>query len=107
MLLELYYGEQRIPVELRGASGVGKVLLDGREISCDYLKLQNGNYSLIIEGRVYDVFVEVVDEICAVSTRQGVFRLRIADRRRIAAGNRGEVAVPGLQRVVAEMPGKV
>jgi biotin carboxyl carrier protein len=107
MLLEIYYGEKRIPVELKDASGVGKILLDGREVWCDYVKLQDGNYSLIIEGQVYDIFVEVSDDACSVSTRQGVFRLRIADHRRIGAGDRGEVGVSGLQRMVAEMPGKV
>ena len=107
MLLELYYGELRIPVELTGSSGVQKVLLDSREVSFDYLKLQNGNSSLIIDGRVYDIFVEVVDDSCSVSTRQGVFRLRVADRRRLASGDRAEMAISGLQRLVAEMPGKV
>jgi acetyl/propionyl-CoA carboxylase alpha subunit len=107
VLLEIYYGELRIPVELRGASGLGKVLLDGREVSCDYVKLQNGNYSLIIAGRVYDIFVEVSDDGCSVNTQQGIFRLRIADHRRIDARDRGAVGVSGLQRMVAEMPGKV
>ena len=83
------------------------MLLDSREVSCDYLKLRNGNYSLIIDGRVYDTFVEVVDDSCSVSTRQGVFRLRVADRRRLASGDRAEMAISGLQRLVAEMPGKV
>ena len=107
MLFELYYGEVRIPVELTGSSGVRKVLLDGREVSCDFLRLQNGNYSLIIDGRVYDIFVEVTDDSCSVSTRQGVFRLRITDGRRLASGDRPDPSVAGLQRLVAEMPGKV
>jgi biotin carboxyl carrier protein len=107
MLLEIYSGEQRIPVELKDTSGVGKVLLDGREVSCDWVKLHNGNYSLIIDGRVYDIFVEVSDDACSVSTRRETFRLLIADRRRVGAGDRGEVGVSGLQRMVAEMPGRV
>jgi acetyl/propionyl-CoA carboxylase alpha subunit len=107
MLLEIFCGEQRIPVDLKGAFGVGKVLLDGREVLYDYVKLQNGNYSLIIDGRVYDIFVELSDDGCSVSTREGVFRLRITDHRRIGAGGRGEVGVSGLQRMVAEMPGKI
>ena len=101
MELEIRYEDQVIPVEIRGGEGKDTVFVFGKEVSCDWVRLPDGRYSILVDGRVFDMTAELSGEACLVTGNAGTFHLRISDPRGLM------VAPPGLQRLVAEMPGKV
>jgi biotin carboxyl carrier protein len=107
VFLEVSCNEHRIPVELTATGGRRRILLDGREVQCDWVSLPNGQYSIILDGRVFDLSVEVNGETCSVVTRDATYVLRLADRRRSSIGHGVEGGQAGLQRIRADMPGKV
>ncbi len=83
------------------------VRVEGRERGVDWVRAPDGRYSIIIEGRVYDLEAEVEGDTCAVTGRAGTHLLRIRDPRRLDASRNIEEGQAGLQRLLAEMPGKV
>jgi len=107
MILEIDCGKQRMKVEVSGAPGSWKVTVDGREALCDWVSLANGHYSLILDGRVYDFLIEVAGDNCSIIGRGGAHTLRVSDSRRLRPQKELEEGVAGLQRLTAEMPGKV
>ena len=107
MELEIRYEDQVIPVEIRGGEGKDTVFVFGKEVSCDWVRLPDGRYSILVDGRVFDMTAELSGEACLVTGNAGTFHLRISDPRGLMSQSVAEVAPPGLQRLVAEMPGKV
>ncbi len=73
----------------------------------DWVKLPDGGYSILVEGRVYDLTADLSDNSCTVTGRAGVHVLQIRDPRRLDASRTVEQGQAGPQRMVAEMPGKV
>ena len=106
MELEIRYEDQVIPVEIRGGEGKDTVFVFGKEVSCDWVRLPDGRYSILVDGRVFDMTAELSGEACLVTGNAGTFHLRISDPRGPVSQRVAEVAPPGLQRLVAEMPGK-
>jgi acetyl/propionyl-CoA carboxylase alpha subunit len=107
VILEIDCGKQRIKVAVSGAPGSWKVTLDGKETPCDWVSLPNDHYSLILDGRVYDFLIEMAGDSCSIIGRGGSHTLRVADARRLRPQGEVEEGVAGLQRLTAEMPGKV
>jgi len=107
VILEIDCGKQRIKMEVSGAPGAWKVTVDGKQKDCDWVSLPNEHYSLILDGRVYDFLIQVAGDSCSVVDRGGSHALRVADMRRLRPQHEVEEAVAGLQRLTAEMPGKV
>jgi len=94
-------------LEVSGTPGSWKVTVDGKEVPCDWVPLPNGHYSLILDGRVYDFLIELSDDSCSVIGRDTSHALRISDSRRLRTQHEVEEGLAGLQRLTAEMPGKV
>ena len=94
-------------LEVSGTPGSWKVTVDGKEVPCDWVPLPNGHYSLILDGRVYDFLIELSDDSCSVVGRDTSHALRISDSRRLRSQHEVEEGLAGLQRLTAEMPGKV
>jgi acetyl/propionyl-CoA carboxylase alpha subunit len=107
VILEIDCGKQRIKVEVRGAHGSWKVAVDGKAVPCDWVALPNGHASLILDGCVYDFLIEAAGDGCSVIGRGGTHALRVTDARRLRPQREVEEGVAGLQRLTAEMPGKV
>jgi biotin carboxyl carrier protein len=85
------------------------VRLDGREFRLDLLQVDPGLYSLLIDGRSYEIGVLELEEALMVLVDGQPFRVEIQDERRQrlrSAAARGEVAA-GRRVVTAPMPGKV
>ena len=59
MILEVQSENRKMAVEVMEAAGLRRVTVDGQEFPCDCMRLPNGHYSLIIDGRVHDFIVEV------------------------------------------------
>ena len=107
VILQIDHDNHRVTVELAGDAGARKVSLDGAEVLYDWVRLPNGHCSLILEGRVYDFIIEFNNGNCSVTGRDGSLALSIADSRRLMHLREVEEGQSGLQRISAEMPGKV
>ncbi len=107
MILEVESDSHRVRIDVTTAAGMRKVTLDGKEILCDWALLPDGHYSLILGGRVYDFIIDFSSDHCVVVGRDGSQTLRIADPRRLNLGHEVEEGQAGLQRLTADMPGKV
>jgi len=106
MKLEVYHGDDLVEIELPDSNVGQPVLIAGREADVDWVRIRECEYSILIAGRVFDLTVEPAGERAVVHGRDGAAQLRVSDPRRGAAPE-VEGGKPGLQRVVAEMPGKV
>jgi len=107
VILEVFHDAAKLEVEIRGEAGNRSIRLDGKELACDWRALGDGRYSLLLDGRVHDLAVELDDAAAAVLGRDGELTLRLVDPRRPAAGSELEERGQGLRRILAEMPGKV
>lgn len=94
-------------VEVTPAQDKPKVRVEGVEVPCDWMRLPDGHHSLIVKGRVYDFILELSDETGLVVGRDGTQVLHIRDARRPTSGKTMESGQSGLQRIKADMPGKV
>ena len=85
------------------------VRLDDRELQVDLLRVDPALYSLLIDGRSYEIDVLETEEALMVLVDGQPFRVEIQDeqeRRLRAAVGKGD-AKPAKRVVTAPMPGKV
>lgn len=107
MILEISNGTDSIRVEITSNRGNRKIRLGGTEIMCDWIRLADGHYSLILDGSVLDVLVNVETDSCSVTSHAGTYSFRIMDPRRAGARDKIDGGFAGVQRVCADMPGKI
>jgi biotin carboxyl carrier protein len=107
VLLEISCNDRRIALEITVSAGVRKVTLDGVETPCDWVRLPDGHYSLILDGQVHDFIVDFSESVCTVTGREGTHSLHISDARHPAPRNDVQGGQSGLQKLKADMPGKV
>jgi len=105
--VEIDCNGQLMKVEFDDAAPALKAVVNGMEVSFDCARLPSGQYSLIRDGRVFDFMVDLVDDNCAVVGREGAHALKVMDRRRSMQRHEVEGGQSGLQRLTADMPGKV
>jgi len=103
VIVEVNLNDRRVRVEISPAG----VSMDGRQIPCDWTCVGEGQYSLILNGRVFDLSVSFRDGSFAVTGREGSYILTVSDpdtyRAPLGADDPGE----GPLRLRADMPGKV
>ena len=87
-----------------------EVTVDGTSYAVDIEGIgSHGLYSIIIDGRSYDVFIDEGEEDFRVVLWGGLFEVKVQDERtrRLAGLRRGPVAPVGEVLVKAPMPGVV
>ncbi len=107
MKLDISSGSSQFEIEVTGPPGSRRVWVGGREMPCDWVPLADGRYSLILNGRVYDLSLYLDTDTCSVAGRRGSHQFEIIDPRRLSKPRHAEEVRSGLQRISAEMPGKV
>jgi biotin carboxyl carrier protein len=107
LILNISSADQIMTVEIALVGGEKKIRLGEAEIAYDWVRLAEGHYSLIIDGHVFDIMVNLDTDTCVVMSRAGTYSFRIMDQRRSGSETLGHEAQAGLQRVCADMPGKV
>ena len=107
MILQIDHQGKRFTVEVRADGSSRTVQVEGEPISCDWVRLPDGAYSLILDGQVFDLSVDLDTDACIVTDRSGTHQLRISDPRSLSARQQVEEGQTGLQRICADMPGKV
>ncbi len=88
----------------------GEVTVNGTTYAVDIQGVGSDNlYSLIMDGRSYDVFIDERDEDFLVVMWGGIFEVKVEDERtrRLAGLRRGPVAPVGEVLIKAPMPGVV
>jgi len=107
LIVEIGTENEKVAVEITSTGGTRKVRIGDTEVLCDWIRLADGQYSLIIDGRVFDLLINLDTETCEVMSRAADYNFRIVDPRRSGLKQAVEVGHPGLQRICADMPGKV
>ncbi len=105
--LEIISGTEHLEIDVAGSTDKRRIRIGDREVECDWVRLPNGQYSLILDGRVYDLSLELDTDSCSVAGPRGIHQFRISDPRRLGQQPDVEGGAAGLQRICAEMPGKV
>jgi biotin carboxyl carrier protein len=106
MRLRAHVGDDEThEVEVHARSDVYEVTVDGKVHQVDARKLESNFYSLLVEGRSYEISVEGDEENFEV--RHGAFQreVRLVDPLRAAAG--ADLAAGGRAVIQAVMPGRV
>ncbi len=103
MRVEVGLGEHSARVEL-SPTGVS---IDGRRIDCDWIRIGESRYSLILDGRVFDLSVDAADGRVAVAGREGSYLLSVSDWRASSASPEHGRTHDGQLQLHADMPGKV
>jgi len=107
VVLEIDHHGERLTVKVSTENGSSTVQVGDEEIACDWLLLPDGSYSLILNGQVFDLSVDLDTDACLITDRWGTHRLRVADPRSLARRHTVDECQAGLQRIAADMPGKV
>ncbi len=107
MVLEISSGDVKVCIEIPSRGRSGPIRIGGEEVICDCVRLPDGSYSLILNGRVYGLSVALDSDFCTVTGASGKYRVRLTDPRRLGVRSRADEAQSGMQRIRADMPGKV
>lgn len=107
MILEIRSGGITAKIAISGHEGHREFRLDGRLLECDWLRVGERSYSIILDGRVFDVSVRLDGKSCSVTDRAGTRLLQVIDPRSLDSGPAFDAGSAGTQRICAEMPGKV
>lgn len=100
-------GEQTFTIEINDEH---HVIVDGRTYEIDFQALAAQNlFSLIIDNKSFEAFVESEDDETRVLMRGSLYELKVADERavRLAKSGGNTVAVAGDFHLKAPMPGLV
>ncbi len=84
-----------------------EVVIDGRKVGADAAEIAPAVYSILLDGRSFEVTVERSDDGLLLRTAGREFRLEIADPRAWRRGRAGSIELEGRQEVAAPMPGKI
>jgi biotin carboxyl carrier protein len=109
LILEIETENEKIAIEISSSGPARKVRIGDTEVSCDWVRLGEGHYSLIINGRVFDLLIHLDKDNCEVVSRAAVFNFTVTDPRRARLKQGGEDGHghTGPQRIRTDMPGKV
>jgi biotin carboxyl carrier protein len=107
LILNISSADQKVTIEIAIVGGEKKIRLGETEISCDWVKLAEGHYSLILDGRVFDILVNLDTDTCVVMSHAGTYTFRISNQRRSGSETLAHEVHAGLKRICADMPGKV
>jgi len=82
-------------------------MIDGRRVEADAVQISPGVYSILLDGRSFEVHVEAATDHLLLHTAGHDFRVEIVDPRFWRRGRGGRIGLEGRQQVSAPMAGKV
>lgn len=104
-MIEIVVHDTPLKVELPDSGGTAQI--DNRRVACDCVRLPDGRYSMILDGRVYEFSVELDGDICHISNGADRYSATIIDPRRLGAQSQVHEAHGATVILRADMPGKV
>jgi biotin carboxyl carrier protein len=107
MKLEIHLGGKARVVELAQVSGRLQCAIDGKAIEADAVEISPGIYSLLIDGRSFEVRVDEHPDGLRIHTGHREFPVKVVDPRAWRGARAGTLEAAGRQQIHAPMPGKV
>ena len=107
MKLQIEIGGKKRHVELTQAGERPVWTIDGRRLEADAIAVSSGVYSILINGKSFEVRIERLGTELRVTTRGREFTIVISDEREWRRKRGSAVEAEGRQQVLAPMPGKV
>ncbi len=107
MVLDVCCESELISIEVAGEGGRRGISVDGKEEVIEWVRLPDGGYSILFDGRVYDLSAEIDGDSYSVAGRRGRCSFHVRDPRRLDSSAAAEQGTAGLQRLLSDMPGKV
>jgi biotin carboxyl carrier protein len=81
--------------------------IDGRKMDADIAPMSPAMYSILLEGRSFEVTVEKAGDGWLVRSAGREFHIEIVDPRSWRRGHSGGMELEGRQQIIAPMPGKI
>lgn len=107
MIYEVTIAEKTYRVELVQTGEQWSCKLDGREFPLDLVSTQQGVFSLLINGKSYEVKQETVGTETNIAVGHERFAATVRDPRSFRARRRAGASEQGVKKITAPMPGKV
>ncbi|MBZ5523026.1 MAG: acetyl-CoA carboxylase biotin carboxyl carrier protein subunit [Acidobacteriia bacterium] len=107
MIYDVTIGEKNYRVEFTRVADSWSCKLDGREIALDFAPAQPGVFSILIEGRSYEVRQESSGGETSIVIGQQRFGVAVRDPRSLHSRRRPDAGAHGVKKITAPMPGKV
>jgi biotin carboxyl carrier protein len=105
--LQIEIAGKKRRVELVEAGGRPIWTLDGQRLEADAAEVSGGIYSILINGKSFEVRVEALGAELRAITGGQEFTVVIQDEREWRRNRGGSVEAEGRQQVLAPMPGKI
>jgi biotin carboxyl carrier protein len=107
MIYEVTIAEKTYRVELARAGEQWSCRLDGREFPLDVVSTQPGVFSLLLNGKSYDVKQETIGTETNIVVGHERFAAVVRDPRSFRSRRRVGASEQGVKKITAPMPGKV
>ena len=107
MKLQIEIAGKKRQVELTHAGERPVWTIDGQRLEADAIAVSAGIYSVLVNGKSFDVRIESAGSELRAITGGREFKIAIQDEREWRRNRGGAIEAEGLQRVLAPMPGKI
>ncbi|MGC1169935.1 MAG: biotin/lipoyl-containing protein [Candidatus Acidiferrales bacterium] len=94
-------------VELTEARDLSRWFADGHPLDADAKEVSPGVYSILVQGKSFEVRVERIGAELSAATQGRQYEIAISDPREWKKNRAGAAEAEGRQQVLAPMPGKV
>jgi len=105
--LQIEISGKKRQVELTRAGERPLWTVDGQRLEADATAVSPGIYSVLINGKSFDVRIESAGAELRAITGGREFKIAILDEREWRRNRGAAIEAEGLQRVLAPMPGKI
>ena len=107
MKLQIEIDGNKRGVELTQAGELPVWTIDGRRLEADATEVSPGVYSILVNGKSFEVRLEQSGAELRAIAGSREFRIAISDEREWRRKRGGTVEAEGRQQVLAPMPGKI
>lgn len=107
MIYEVTIAGKAYKVELSKAESGWRCRLDGREVPLDVIATRDGVFSLLLDGKSYEVKQENTATETNIVVGHERFNAAVRDPRSFRSRNRAGAAGEGVKKILAPMPGKI
>lgn len=107
MIYEVTIADKTYKVELARGDNGWHCTVDGRDVPLDVISIQPGTFSILIDGRSYEVKQEDTATESRIVVGHERFSAVVRDPRSFRSRSRAAGGAEGVKKITAPMPGKV
>ncbi len=101
------HGQKKRRIELERTGSRIQFTLDGRELTADAIEISPGAYSILLNGRSFEVRVQPSGDTVRLQIGGQEFSAQVLDPRAWRGKRASVLEAQGRQQITAPMPGKV